>query len=332
MRTILCFLLLTATAVAVEPRLPWQNPILWQRADPHVTLHSDGWYYFTATVPQYDRIELRKAKTLGELSNAKAKVVWRKHDRGPMSHHIWAPEIHFIDGKWYIYFAAGRAEAIWDIRQYVLECDASDPLKGQWVEKGQIKMNRESFTLDATTFRHLGKRYLAWAQSVPEERGTRIFLAEMDTPWSITGQQVAITKPDLPWERIGHNVNEAPAFIHRNGKLFMTYSASATDSNYCLGLLTADENANLLDPQSWSKSPTPVLKSHPETSQFGPGHNCFTTSPDGSTDILVYHSRDYETIKGDPLNNPDRATRAQVLLWNDDGTPNFGVPVANDRK
>ncbi|MFG0256082.1 MAG: family 43 glycosylhydrolase, partial [Rhodopirellula sp. JB053] len=174
-------------------------------------MHSDGWYYFTATVPQYDRIELRKAKTLGELSNAQAKVVWRKHDRGPMSHHIWAPEIHFIEGKWYIYFAAGRAEAIWDIRQYVLECDASDPIKGQWVEKGQIKMNWESFTLDATTFRHLGKRYLAWAQSVPEERGTRIFLAEMDTPWSITGQQVAITKPDLPWERIGHNVNEAPA-------------------------------------------------------------------------------------------------------------------------
>jgi GH43 family beta-xylosidase len=154
----------------------------------------------------------------------------------------------------------------------------------------------------------------------------------MDTPWSITGRQVLITQPDLPWERIGHNVNEAPAVLHRNGRLFMTYSASATDANYCLGLLTADENADLLDPKSWRKSPEPVFKSHPASSQYGPGHNCFTTTPDGKTDIMVYHARNYKEIKGDPLNNPDRATRAQVLGWNADGTPNFGVPVADDRR
>lgn len=335
MRTIACSLLAVALLAplicAEEKTSQWTNPILWQRADPHVTLHTDGWYYFTATVPEYDRIELRRSQTIDGLSTAEAKVIWRKHASGPMSHHIWAPEIHFIDGKWYIYFAAGRAEAIWDIRQYVLQCDAANPLEGDWIEKGKIKMNWESFTLDATTFKHRGTRFLSWAQSVPEERGTRIFIAEMDTPWSITGAQVAITKPDLPWERIGHNVNEAPAFIHRNGRLFMTYSASATDANYCLGMLTADENANLLDPKSWQKSPQPVMKSHRETSQFGPGHNCFTTSPDGKTDILVYHTRNYEHLAGDPLNNPDRATRAQVLHWNDDGTPNLGAPVPDDR-
>jgi len=326
---IVVFFALSSHAADESPQ--WTNPILRQRADPHVTLHSDGWYYFTATVPEYDRIELRRARTLGGLTTAEPKVIWRKHALGPMSHHIWAPEIHFIDGKWYVYFAAGRAEAIWDIRQYVLECDAANPLEGTWVEKGQIKMNWESFTLDATTFEHQGVRYMAWAQSVPEESGTRIFMAKMDTPWSISGTQVAITKPDLPWERIGHNVNEAPAFIHRNGRLFMTYSASATDSNYCLGMLTADEDADLLDPKSWRKSPQPVLKSHRETSQYGPGHNCFTTTPDGKTDILVYHARNYEHIVGDPLGNPDRATSAQVLRWNDDGTPDFGVPVADDR-
>jgi GH43 family beta-xylosidase len=334
MRTLASTLLIligfaVATPAAEDP-LKWSNPILPQRADPHVVLHSDGWYYFTATVPEYDRIELRRARTLGGLPAAATKVIWRKHARGAMSHHIWAPEIHFIGGKWYVYFAAGRAEAIWDIRMYVLECDAANPLEGSWTEKGQMKMNWESFTLDATTFEHRGTRYLAWAQSVAEEPGTRLFIAKMDTPWSITGQQVCITKPDLAWERIGHNVNEAPSVIHRNGRLFLTYSASATDANYCLGLLTANENADLLDPMSWSKSPQPVFKSHRPTSQFGPGHNCFTTTPDGKTDILVYHARNYETIAGDPLGNPDRATRAQILGWNADGTPKFGVPVADD--
>jgi len=334
MRALTCTLLALASfafvAQAADDPLKWPNPILPQRADPHVTWHTDGWYYFTATVPEYDRIELRRARTLGGLSTAEAKVIWRKHARGPMSHHIWAPEIHCIKGKWYVYFAAGRAEAIWDIRMYVLENDSANPLSGDWTEKGQIKMNWESFTLDATTFEHRDARYLAWAQSVPEERGTRLFIARMDTPWSITGKQVCITRPEFPWERIGHNVNEAPAVIHRNGRLFMTYSASATDANYCLGLLTADEQADLLDPKSWSKSPEPVFKSHPPTSQFGPGHNCFTTTPDRRTDIMVYHARNYERIAGDPLNNPDRATRAQVLHWKADGTPDFGTPVADD--
>ncbi len=319
------------TVRAAEDPLKWSNPILWQRADPHVTLHTDGWYYFAATVPEYDRIELRRARTIGGISSADVKVIWRKHARGPMSHHIWAPEIHFIDGKWYVYFAAGRAEAIWDIRMYVLENASANPLEGEWVEKGEIKMNWDSFTLDATTFEHRGTRYLSWAQSVPDERGTSLFIAKMDTPWSITGKQVRISRPELPWERIGHNVNEAPAVIHRNGRLFMTYSASATDANYCLGLLTADENADLLDPNSWVKTQTPVFKSSSQTGQYGPGHNSFTTTPDGKTDIMLYHARNYERIDGEPLHNPDRATRAIVLKWNADGTPNFGVPPAEDR-
>jgi GH43 family beta-xylosidase len=311
---------------AADPQA-WTNPILKQRADPHVVLHTDGFYYLTATVPEYDRIELRRARTLGEFSTAEPKVIWRKHQRGPMSHHIWAPEIHFIDGKWYIYFAAGKAEAIWDIRMYVLENASANPMEGEWTEKGQIKMNWESFTLDATTFEHRGTRYLVWAQNAPPARGTGLYIAKMDTPWSISGKQVCISNPEFRWERIGHNVNEAPAVIHRNGRLFMAYSASATDANYCLGLLTADEDADLLDPKSWKKSPEPVFKSHTENSQFGPGHNCFTTTPDGKIDIMVYHARNYEKIQGEPLHNPDRATRAQVLKWNADGTPDFGVPV-----
>src|SRR5690606_32198159 len=131
---------------AADP-LQWTNPIAAQRADPHVILHTDGYYYLTATVPEYDRIELRRARTLGELSTAEPKVIWRKHADGPMGAHIWAPEIHFIDGKWYVYFAAGETKRIWNIRMYVLETTSANPLQGEWTEKGRIKMNWESFTL-----------------------------------------------------------------------------------------------------------------------------------------------------------------------------------------
>jgi GH43 family beta-xylosidase len=115
----------------------------------------------------------------------------------------------------------------------------------------------------------------------------------------------------------------------KNGRVFLTYSASATDANYAMGMLTASADANFLDARSWTKSPEPVFKSSPANGQWGPGHNSFTTTPDGKTDILVYHARDYRDIVGDSLHDPNRHTRAQVITWRADGTPDFGEPVAD---
>ena len=91
-----------------------------QRADPYVYRHNDGTYYFTASLPEYHGIAIRKADSLKNLAIAEETMVWKKHDHGPMSCNIWAPELHYIDHKWYIYFAAGEAEDIWKIRPYVL--------------------------------------------------------------------------------------------------------------------------------------------------------------------------------------------------------------------
>ena len=315
---------------AADDDLTWTNPLVKQRADPSVYLHTDGYYYFTASVPEYDRIELRRARTLGELGQAETKVVWRKHATGPMGAHVWAPEIHFIDGKWYLYFAAGGAEKIWDIRMYALENVSANPLEGEWTEKGEIRTGRESFALDATTFAHRGTRYDVWAQSNPEiAANTCLYIARMDGPLAIAGEPVMISQPDLPWEQLGFRVNEAPAVLASHGRVFLTYSASGVGEHYCLGMLSADENADLLDPRSWIKAPQPVLRSDAANGQFGPGHNCFTTSRDGKTDILVYHARNYREIIGDPLDDPNRHTRAQVIHWNADGRPDFGVPVAD---
>ncbi len=326
-------LLLSLPALAAEPKsdaLHWTNPIVEQRADAQVAYQPDGNYYFTATVPEYDRLELRRAPTLDGLRNAPTKVIWRKHDMGIMGSHIWAPELHHINGKWYVYFAAGGAEKVWDIRIYVLENASADPFQGEWVEKGEIKTKWDSFALDATTFEWKGVRYLVWAQKDPAfpRVNSNLYIAKMDTPWSITGEQVMLSKPDLPWEQIGYQVNEGPAVLIRNGRVFLTYSASATDFNYCLGMLTAKDDADLLDPKSWTKSQRPVFATWTVNGVYGPGHNSFTTTPDGKMDILVYHARSYRDIKGDPLNDPNRSTRAQILRYHADGTPDFGVPEA----
>ncbi|MEV0392075.1 family 43 glycosylhydrolase [Polymorphospora rubra] len=321
--------LLVASPAPAAPAVNHTNPLVAQRADPHIVRHTDGYYYLTATVPEYDRIVLRRATTLQGLSTAPETTIWRRHTSGEMSAHIWAPEIHFIDGRWYVYFAAGRADDIWRIRMYVLENSATNPLGGSWTERGRITTPWDTFALDASTFVAGGVRYLTWAQQEPGiATNSNLYLARMGaTPWTITGPVTRLTVPTYDWETRGFRVAEGPAVIQRNGRIFLTYSASATDANYCLGLLTAAATADLLNPASWTKSPTPVFASNAATGQYGPGHNSFTTSDDGQSDILVYHDRNYRDITGDPLNDPNRRTRIQKLYWNADGTPNFGIPV-----
>ncbi|NGZ73781.1 glycoside hydrolase family 43 protein [Saccharibacillus alkalitolerans] len=311
----------------------YANPLIEQRADPFVYKHDDGYYYFTASVPEYDRLELRRATTLEGLRDADPVVVWRKRESGPMSANIWAPELHRMDGKWYIYFAAAHTtetdEGLFDHRMYVLENESDNPLEGQWTEKGQIKTAWESFALDATSFEHLGKRYYVWAQKDPNIPGnSNLYISEMENGWTLKGPQAMISTPEYDWEKIGFLVNEGPAVLKRGGRIWMTFSASATDFNYCMGLLYADEDADLLNPASWTKLPEPVFRTSEENGQYGPGHNSFTTGEDGE-DLLVYHARSYKEIVGDPLYDPNRHTRVKAFTWKEDGMPDFGVPTAD---
>lgn len=311
-----------------EYNLPW----IEQRADPYV-YKKDDWYYFTASVPEYDRIVLRVAATLEDLKTAKEYVIWYKHNEGIMSEHIWAPEIHYLDGKWYIYFAAGEKENVWNIRPYVLECRGQNPIKDEWIELGKIQradedvFSFEAFSLDATVFENKGERFYVWAEKVGVGKQiSNLYIAKMETPYKLKTEQVLLTTPDYKWERVNYWVNEGPAVIKKNGKIYLTYSASSTGECYCVGLLTADEDSDLLDPESWKKEKTPVLSSDPSKGIYGPGHNCFTVSEQGK-DIMVFHARQYSEIVGEPLYDPNRHAMLMEIKWNEDGTPIFDYMV-----
>jgi GH43 family beta-xylosidase len=172
-------------------------------------------------------------------------------------------------------------------------------------------------------------RYLLWAQKEPGiDTNSNLYLAPLKTPTTLARAPARLSVPTLDWEIQGFKVNEGPAILKHAGRVFLTYSASATDARYCLGMLTANADADLMDPRSWSKSPSPVFKTSPEHRIYGPGHNSFTVDQQGR-DVLVFHARDYEQIKGDPLFDPNRHTRMQLVQYRPDGTPDFGQPVAN---
>ncbi len=301
------------------------EPLVRQRADPHVTRHEDR-YLFTASVPEYDRLVVRGAPTLAGLAAADERTVWTRPE-GELGGHVWAPELHLVDGGWHVYFAAGTSDDPFRVRPYVLSADGPDPLTADWGEPRRIRTAWDSFSLDATTFSHRGTRYLVWAQQEDEiGPGTNLYISAMSGPATLIGPQARIAVPAHEWEKRGFVVNEGPAVIVRGDRVFCSFSASATDARYCVGLLTAAADADLLDPASWTKSASPVLRSNAYSGQYGPGHNCFTVTEDGR-DLVVYHARDYEQIIGDPLFDPNRHTRVQRLYWTPDGAPDFGDPV-----
>lgn len=333
----------------------YTNPIIYHRADPFVYKHTDGYYYFTGSHTdmehnlvgqyQYRNITIRKAATLEALADGSGeyeeRVVYQREPLpGNNSPHIWAPEIHFIDGKWYIYYTTVIDEnEMWSIRPHVLECADADPFKGEWKDLGQVKKTVEDtiaftdFSLDHTVLQLNGELYFFWAEKHPVD--SVIYAAKMVNPWTIDSSRICpVVSPEYNWERHGFPVCEGPGFLHRNGKLFLTYSAAGTDALYCLGMCTADENADLLDPKSWKKSPYPVFQSTKKNGQFGPGHNSFTKDEEGH-DIMVYHARQEERYLVDegyqPLYDAGRNTTLMRIFWNEDGTPNFSVPIPSGK-
>lgn len=300
-----------------------------KRADPYVYKHTDGTYYFTASLPDYDGIALRKADKLFDLKDAPEKIIWKKHDKGIMSFHVWAPELHFIFGKWYIYFAAGDVDDIWAIRPYVLECQGDDPFNDEWIEKGMMQCSDEdpfsfrAFSLDATVLENHGEYYFIWAEKVGVGKQiSNLYIAKMESATKLSTVQVLLTTPDYDWERVGFWVNEGPAFIKNDGKIYMTYSASETGVAYCIGMLSADENDDLLDPKSWTKRRMPVLKTSEELKIYGPGHNSFTVNDEGEP-VMIYHARTEAEIVGNPLYNPNRHAMVMKVKWNESGEPEF---------
>ncbi|WP_234735190.1 glycoside hydrolase family 43 protein [Tellurirhabdus bombi] len=333
----LLFLILigpTAVAQTQPTSTTFSNPLLPAGADPW-SIYRDGYYYYTHTTGR--NITLWRTPSLAELPNAEKKVVWTPPATGPYSKEIWAPELHHMNGRWYLVFAAddGRNR---NHRLWVLENESANPLEGEWTMKGQIKTPEDKWAIDGSLFDYQGQLYLVWSGWEGDENGRQdIYICRMENPWTAVGARTLISTPTYEWERDGTLsrpgpddkplvlVNEGPQPLVRDNKLFIIYSASGcwTDS-YALGMVSATGDKNLLDASSWTKHPKPVFKAVNVDGTNAAGHNSFFKSPDGTEDWILYHANP-ESGQGC---GQKRSPRAQRFTWTADGLPDFGQPVA----
>lgn len=307
------------------------NPLLPLGADPF-SFYKDGYYYYTHTLG--NSVGIWKAKSIAGLKNAEYKIIYTPPAGTMYSKDVWAPEILFINNKWYAYFAAddGRNE---NHRMYVLENESADPMKGQWIFKGKVADPSDKWAIDGDVFQYNSEWYMVWSGWEADVNVQQnIYIAKMKNPWTIEGERVCISKPTHDWETHGDlhdavnpphvNVNEGPQALQHGNNLFVVYSASGCWTDfYALGILRLAENGNPLDSLSWKKNPLPVFKQSKENAVYAPGHNSFFTSPDGKEDWILYHANSLPGQGCGKLRSP----RAQKFTWRAEGTPDFGEPV-----
>ncbi|BAU54033.1 glycoside hydrolase family 43 protein [Mucilaginibacter gotjawali] len=329
----LVFLLIIANAALAQVHQikTYTNPLLPAGADPWV-IYKDGCYYYTNSTGR--NLTIWKTRNMADLDKAKATVVWVPPAGTAYSNELWAPELHYLQGKWYMYFAADDGDNNHH-RIYVIENTAPDPTTGHWVFKGQVTDDTNKWAIDVSVFENKGRLYMIWSGWESDQNGEQdIYIAALKDPYTVGSKRVRISRPEFDWEQHGDlgkasnpphvNVNEGPEILQHGDKLFLVYSASGCWTDYySLGMLTATVDANLLDPNSWRKFARPVFMQSEANGVYAPGHNSFFKSPDGKQDWILYHANPKPGCGCDGQRSP----RMQQFTWRRDGTPDFGIPL-----
>ncbi len=307
---------------AAKPtELTFTNP-LGPGQDPFVTLWNGSYLHVRSSGRS---VYIDKAGALEDIhpSNPASSSVtaWTAPNGTNYSEQIWAPELHQINGKWYIYVAASDGDNATH-RMYVLERDDPNPM-GAYVFRGQLAAATDRWAIDGTVLDCNGQLYFIWSGWAGATDGEQnLYIAEMSDPLTISGERHLIATPDYAWERHGLAINEGPQVLIHDGKLHIIYSGSAYwRHEYALGRLTYDGVGSLLDRASWQKSQTPVFQQSGDI--VGTGHASFTTSPDGSQNWIVYHAHHDANNFQD-----DRDIYLQTFTFTAAGLPVFGPPIA----
>jgi GH43 family beta-xylosidase len=322
--------------VAPSPATPtvaaactFANPVA-PGADPWVVQH-DGMYYY---VRSHDRrIWVARSAKLSEVITAPAKAIWSAPDTGWNRTNIWAPEMHFIDGRWYVYYAGGRAGPPFTSQHAgVLQSADADPM-GRWIDRGMIYTGDsvgtgtgDRWSIDMTVGRIAGRDYAVWsgwsARAATDKTPQQLYIAPLANPWTISANRVLLSAPDESWERGPElDLQEGPQFLRRGGDVFVLYSTrDSWLKEYALGQLRLrDTTADPLQPASWVKT-GPVFTGNARV--FGVGHASFVTSSDSSEHWIVYHTKD------SPTPGWRRSVHMQPFSWSTSGDPLFGEALA----
>jgi len=308
-----------------DPR-QFVNPV-GEGADPHVV--RDGGRYLWCQSEGNVGVAIWVSDRLTTMGVK--HVVWWAPLEGPWSKEVWAPELHHLDDRWYVYFAAsdGRNR---NHLTYVLVSRDDDPLGTYdvvgplWTGAGETGVGENLWSIDLTVLEHDGRRYGVWSGWPSRDRDLQhLYAAELTSPTEITGPRVLLCANDTyDWERIAESrrsrgLHEGPQVLQRDGRTFLLYSCAASWlPTYKLGMLELSGD-DPLDPACWTKHPEPLFVGTEQT--YGVGHGSFVREQTEDW-WHVYHA------KRQPRAGWERGLFVQPMDWATNGFPDLGSPVA----
>ena len=307
--------------------IQFKNPILEKGADPFVVLFEGKYYYVYSTKDR--TVEVSVADNIN-LLNRNGNIAFAPEEGLEYSKELWAPEIHYINGDWYLYVAADNGANV-NHRMYVLKSKNKRP-DGEYEMIGKITTADDHWAIDGTAIQYGGELYYVWSGWEGNENVVQnIYIAKMRSPTELCGERVLLSTPEYEWEKRGCGqfgekfrpyINEGPQILYKGDTVHIVYSASGSWCEYyCLGILTF-RGGDIMDVANWVKNPELVFEQSEGT--HGTGHCSFTTSLDGTKDIIVYHAM---RVRNGGWGS--RGVRAQVFTWDGD-MPVFGKAAGLD--
>ena len=321
---IILLAMLSKSAIA-QPT--FTNPIA-AGADPWVVRDPNQSRYLYCASVKNRSIAIWTGDRMTELGER--HVVWKAPPAGPYHAEVWAPELHFLDGHWCIYFAASDGDNKNHLA-YVLKSETDDPL-GKYTLHGPMATgdgpdgkSPNIWAIDMTVLQLGEQRYAVWSGwDAPGTDQQYLYIAPMKSSTELAGPRVMLCdNDDYLWERVEpdtaqRGLNEGPEVFQSNGRTCIVYSCGASWlPTYKLGLLELI-GTDPLDPASWHKHEQPVFESTDEV--YGVGHSCFVKSLDDKEWWHFFHAKDSREPGW------TRSIFLQPMSVDERGLPDFGQP------
>ena len=254
--------------------------------------------------------------------------------------NYWAPEVYKYEGKYYIFYSAGRTMNNGKLR-YSIGCAVADSPEGPFTD---IIPNNPIYAPDYSVidanvlFDKSGRIYLYYSRDCSEnivggKHVSQSYGIELSKDFKSTiGDPVLLTTPDTKWElATGSWIwNEGQCVFERNGIYYLMYSAGTYKNNsYSVGYATSDSPLG-----TYKKyEDNPILKGDGKTT-CGTGHNNYFFSKDGKEMFTVYHSRtEMEAGKGTRQLCIDRISfdqQGNLRISGPSAYSSFALPSGND--
>lgn len=314
---------------------PVEFPLAVGWADPVIFCREGSWY-FLATNDNNNNIGLfiRKAESVAGLFAPEAEpccILDSDEDQG-LVQTFWAPEYHEIGGEAYILFAVSGRQ--WGPQCHMMRLKEGGSLTNPEDWEAPIRVCRQDgsylaesgISLDMTYFKAGGRSYLAWSYrygiGTPADTGSMLYIATTDEsrPWVLTSEPVLLSRPLYGWENQQGTINnEGPYALLLEDKVYLVYSGGgACDPTYAVGYLVAEQEADLLNVESWYKEPAAMLHRGSVEGIEGPGHNSFFRDENGEL-MIAYHAQEMEQYH-------KRCTTFHRVYVNEQGMPLLHIP------